>query len=62
MKRVRRSLDKKWSAPGDVHLADALVNPETPVSIRYNWHTFFREIISKTKIGCTSIKFASVML
>jgi len=31
MKRVRKSLERKWSTPGDVNIAADLVMPETPV-------------------------------
>ena len=31
MKKVRKSLERKWSTPGDVNLSADLVLPETPV-------------------------------
>lgn len=34
IKKVRKSLERKWSTPGDVNIAADLVFPETPVSFR----------------------------
>jgi len=31
-RKARKSLDKKWSTPGDLQLGDTLILPETPVS------------------------------